>query len=211
MFEIIPSILEKDWSEIEKKLEECVGFASAVHIDFIDGKFSPNVTFLDPTPFKKYATRFTLEAHLMVEDPISYLQMLSDSGFLKIYAHVESLKDVQKQQEFVEKGQMLADVGLALDLNTSLSSVKVPFEDLDGLLLMSVKAGASGQKFAESTLVKIKEATEKTFIPIEIDGGINDANIAQVRNAGASSVSVNSFLFNGNPKENYNKLENLIS
>lgn len=209
MFEIIPGILEKNWAEIEKKLELCIGFASTVHVDFIDGKFAPDATFLDPQPFKKYATRFTLEAHLMVEDPTSYLQKLCDSGFIRIYSQIESLKSQEQQQEFVEKGQLLADVGFALDLNTSLSSVKVPFEDLDGLLLMGVKAGYSGQSFADSTLVKMQEITEQTFLPIEVDGGVNDSNITQLRNAGATSVVSNSFLFNGNPKDQFEKLEKL--
>ena len=54
MFEVIPGILEKQWSEIERKIEIVKPFAKSIHIDIIDGKFAPNITFLDPTPFAKY-------------------------------------------------------------------------------------------------------------------------------------------------------------
>lgn len=207
MFEIIPSILEKDWQEIEKKIEAVLPFAHTIHIDVMDGKFSQDTTFMDSAPFKKYATKIQLEVHLMVDDPISYLQPWSDAGFIRFYAQIESLKEIEKQQEFVEKGQLLADIGFALDLNTSLSSVKVPFEDLDGLLLMAVKAGASGQKFQESIFVKIQDIMDKTFLPIEIDGGVNDLNIGQIKNTGITSCAVNSFIFNADPLQQFNKLK----
>src|SRR3989344_9689598 len=139
---IIPAILEKDWKEIEKKLEICREFANSVHIDFIDGKFADNMSFLDPQPFKKYSEYFTLEAHLMVEDPVKYLDNLSNAGFKKFTAHVEKMSN---QVEFVAKGEQLGSVGLALDLNTPVSEIKVPLDDLDQILLMSVSAGASGQ------------------------------------------------------------------
>ena len=69
MFEVLPGILEKEWSAIERKLEIIKPFAKSVHIDLLDGKFAPNTTFADPTPFKKYADYFTFELHMMVENP----------------------------------------------------------------------------------------------------------------------------------------------
>lgn len=206
MIEIIPGILEKNWTEIEKKIELARSLANTIHIDIIDGKFANNTTFLDPEHFKKYTRDLFFELHMMVEDPISYLDKWADAGFRRFLGHIEKMPD---QVEFIAKAQLLGDVGLAIDLKTPLSAVQVPFEDLDNILLMSVPAGFSGQKFDSSALEKIKEVTDKTFIPIEVDGGINDSNILEIKNAGATSCVVTSFIFGGNPKEQLSKLQNL--
>lgn len=202
--EIIPGILEKDWSEIERKIELVRPFAKTIHIDIIDGKFANNTTFLDPEPFKKYTREFLFEVHMMVDDPLSYLKNWADAGFIRFIGQVEKMPD---QTEFVAQGQLLGEVVLALDLKTSVDAIKVPLEDLDGLLLMSVPAGFSGQKFDPSVVEKIREVTDKTFIPIEIDGGINDEIISQVKNIGVVNCVATSFIFNGNPEEQYQKLQ----
>ncbi|MEX2007579.1 MAG: hypothetical protein WD992_02285 [Candidatus Levyibacteriota bacterium] len=206
--EIIPGILEKDWIEIERKIELVRPFASTVHIDIIDGKFAPNTTFLDPEPFKKYTNPSTgsglfFELHMMVENPISYLKPWASVGFSRFLGHVEHMPD---QIEFIAQGQLLGEVGLALELKTSISEIKVPFEDLDNILFLAVNAGFSGQKFNSSVLSKIKEVAEKTFVPIVVDGGINDSNIAEAKNAGATACVATGFIFNGNPQAQFDKL-----
>jgi len=201
--EVIPGILEKEWSEIEKKIELVRPFVQTIHIDIIDGKFAPNTTFLDPSPFKKYTSPSAgsglfFELHMMVENPLEYLKPWADAGFARFLGHIEKMPD---QVEFVAQGQLIGEVGLAIDLKTPLDAVKVPFEDLDNILLMSVPAGFSGQGFDPSVLEKIKEVTDKTFIPIEVDGGINDSNIFDIKEAGATSCAVTHFIFNGNIEE----------
>lgn len=203
---IIPAILEKDWEEIDKKLDICRGFASNVHIDFIDGKFVDNTSFLEFESFKKYSDYFTLEAHLMVEEPINYLDDLFNSGFKKIIGHVEKMSD---QVEFVAKGQALVAIGLALDLDSEIDKIKVNLDDLDQILLMSVKAGKSGQEFDSRILEKIKKLRSKYLGNIEIDGGINDKTLIEAKNAGANQFCVTSFLFKENPEKQFRILENL--
>ncbi len=211
--EIIPGILEKDWSEIQRKIEQVLPFVKTIHIDLIDGKFAPNTTFSDPLPFLKYTHSASsgqapeFELHMMVEEPINFLKPWAEVGFRRFLGHTEKMSD---QIEFVAQGQLLGEVGLALDVKTPLSVVKIPFEDLDSILLMSVAAGFSGQQFESSALEKIKEVASKTFIPIEVDGGINDSNIAEIKNAKASSCAVTSFIFSGNPNEQYKKLTEVI-
>ena len=83
MFEVIPGILEKDWSEIERKIEIVKPFISTIHIDIIDGKFAPNTTFIDPLPFKKFTLPLSgqalfFELHMMVDNPIAYLKPFAD-------------------------------------------------------------------------------------------------------------------------------------
>lgn len=208
MYKIIPGILEKDWLGIEKKLEIIKPFSNTVHIDFIDGKFAPNTTFLDPSAFKKYPSDFYLEAHLMTDNPLQYLQPLSDAGFKRFIGHIEKMQNLE---EFVAEGQLLGEVGFALDIQTGIDSIKVPFDDLDLILLMAVKAGNSGQEFIPDVLGKIAALREKTGIPIEVDGGVNDKTIVDIKNAGAQRVIATSFIFDqGIPSKNYESLCDLV-
>lgn len=204
---IIPAILEKNWEEIEKKLEICREFATNVHIDFIDGLFADNTSFFDFEPFKKYSEYFHLEAHLMVEDPTQYLDDLSSCGFKTFIGHVEKMRD---QVEFVAKGEALGYVGLALDLDSSISRIQVPLDDLDKILLMTVKAGKSGQQFNEFVDNKIKKLKSRYLGVIEVDGGISEKTLPIARDSGASSFCVTSHLFTENPVKNYRELENLL-
>ncbi len=204
---IIPAILENTWEEIEKKLIICGEFTKTIHIDFIDGKFTNTTTFLEFEPFKKYSSYFTLEAHLMVEEPIKYLDRLSSAGFKRFIGHVEKMSD---QVEFVAKGEVLGEVGLAIDLQTPIGNIKVSLDDLDQILLMSVAAGKSGQTFDNSVIEKIKTLRSKYLGRIEIDGGINDQTLMLAKTSGANTFCVTSFLFKENPKEQYQTLQSLL-
>lgn len=204
---IIPTILERSWEEIEKKLEIYKEFANTIHIDFIDGKFMDNTTFLEFDSFQKYSEYFELEAHLMLEEPINFLESLADSGFKRFLGHVEKMSD---QVEFVAKGEQLGAVGLALDIETPITELDVPLEDLDQVLLMAVMAGASGRPYDARVLPKIKSLKDQGFTNIEIDGGVNDQTLPLLKNAGASIFCVNSFLFKGDPKAQFRILESLL-
>ena len=204
---IIPTILEKTWEEIETKLEIYKNFASTVHVDFIDGKFAPETTFLDPEPFSKYSKYFKLEAHLMTDEPIFYLRKLADAGFKTFLGQIERMND---QTEFVTKGQELGSVGLALDIETPVDSIKVPLEDLDQILLMDIIAGASGRPFDERVLPKIKSLFDQSFSNIEVDGGVNDQTLPQLKNTGANMFCVNSFLFRGDPEKQFRLLQEML-
>ena len=208
MFDIIPGILEKDFFEIGKKIELAKNFAKTIHIDIIDGKFAPNTTFLNPKPFEKYSRDVLLEAHFMVEEPINYLESFAASGFKRFLGHIEKMTS---QEEFVVRAEFLGEVGLALDLDTPLESLKAGFEDLDYLLIMGVKAGFSGQSFNPSVLEKVKKIRENSPVPVEVDGGINEATFTQGLSCGVNRFVTTSFLFNGDFTKNYQKLTALIS
>jgi|SRR3989344_9048129 len=214
MFEIIPGILEKEWSEIERKINLVKPFAKSVHIDIIDGKFAPNTTFLDPTPFTKYSKDINFELHMMVENPIQYLKPFADAGFRRFLGHVESLNRVGDQEEFVAQGELLGEVGLAIDGPTDLSAIKVPYRDLDCILIMTIKAGQSGQAIVPQYLEKIKilrsaqnDPSAGSGLAIEVDGGINDETIIQAKNAGANRFVSTSFLFKDNPQNQFDLLK----
>lgn len=212
--EIIPGILEKEWNEIERKIELVKPFAKTVHIDIIDGKFAQNLTFLDPAPFSKYKDQVFLELHMMIEEPINYLKPWAEAGFKRFLGHIEKMSS---QEEFVAQGQLLGEVGLAIDGPTPMDQLKIPLSDLDCLLLMTIKAGFSGQEFNTEYLKKIREIPNQAKpdqndkVIIEVDGGINDQNIALACSFGANRFISNSFIYSANPSEQFKKLQNKIN
>lgn len=222
MYEIIPSpgTENKNWSEIESKIELVKPFTKTIHIDVCDGIFAQNKTFTDPESFKKYTKQLpggtreqmvgesglVFEVHLMVVNPIAHLQTWADAGFHRFIGQVEEMPD---QVEFVAQAQLFGEVGLALDKQTSVDEVKVQLDDLDAMVVMSIQAGFSGQKFEEQLLHKVKEIRAKNeYLPIEVDGGINDETIQIAAAAGANRFVATSFLFGfQTPQDQYNLLE----
>jgi ribulose-phosphate 3-epimerase len=206
--EIVPGILEKDWAAIEQKFETYKPFAKTVHVDILDGKFAENTTFLDPKPFAKYANDFLLELHMMVEEPIRFLKPFADAGFRRFIGHIEKMSN---QAEFVAQAQLLGEVGLAIDGPTPLTTIEVPYNDLDCMVVMTIKAGFSGQVFMPEHLEKVKQIVKKTDIPVEVDGGVNDKTIQHARDAGAKRFVATSFLFKGtDPLTQFSALNNLL-
>ena len=210
MFEIIPSpgTENKNFSDIEKKIELVKPFIKTIHIDICDGKFANNTTFVDPDPFKEYIAKMAatersgwiaedkgilFEVHLMVEEPINYIKKWADAGFTRFIGHIEKMSS---QEEFVAEAQLYGEVALAIDKQTAVEAVKVPLDDLDALLVMTIQAGFSGQAFEEALLEKVKKVRgENPDLPIEVDGGINDETIAVAAAAGATRFVATSFLF----------------
>ena len=208
--QIIPGILEKDWPEIESKLEQIKTFASAVHVDIIDGKFVNNKTFLDPAPFKKYSNELLLELHMMVQEPVNLLQEWGNAGFKRFLGHVEHMSN---QKEFVARAKEFGEAGLALDGPTHVSAIKVPFEQLDAILVYtSNQVGFSGPPMMDARLDKIRHLRKLTNIPIEADGGVNDKTIERAKAAGATRFVSTSFTWNSeNPQDRYHTLLKLLT
>ncbi len=207
MHKIIPGILEKDWQEIERKLEIIRPFSKTVHIDFLDGKFCEESSFMDIQSFSKYGNDFFMEAHLMVENPTEYVKPLASVGFKRFLGQIEKMQDTD---EFIAEGEIFGEVGLALDIDTPPSAITVPFDDIDAILLMSVKAGKSGQVFSPQVISKIQELRSKTQIPIAMDGGINEQTLTEAKNAGANRFVTTSFIFKSeDPLNAFERLSSL--
>ena len=205
---IIPGILEKNWEDTEAKIKLLSPFAEALHVDVIDGKFANNLTFLDPAPFAKYKDQFLLEVHLMVEEPINYLKPFADAGFKRFLGHVEKMSN---QEEFVAQGQLLGEIGLALDGPTGIDAIKVPYDDLDVVhFYVSEKVGFAGPPMIPQRLERVKALREKTDIPIEVDGGVKDTTLKLARDAGATRFVATSFISNAeDPRKAYELLKKL--
>lgn len=213
MCDIIPGILERDWESIETKINQAKDFSKTIHIDIIDGKFAPAATFIDPKPFAKFKNVVFLELHMMVEEPVDYLEPFAKAGFRRFLGHIEKMSD---QKEFVSLAKSFGEAGLVLDVQSSANDLKVSLSELDALVIMTVKAGASGQAFLAENLNKIKKIKEKMAVEnagnlkIEIDGGINNQTISQVLGFNVDRCIANSALFNGDFKVNYNLLSSLV-
>lgn len=203
--EVIPGILEKEWGEIEKKINLVLPFAESIHVDVLDGKFAPNITWLDPAPFAKYTKEVHFEAHLMVENPAAYIESFAQAGFQRFIGHIEKMTDVPG---FIAKAQEWGEVGLAVDSPTHGELLYPYLEDIDVAFVMTVKAGFSRQTFNPEMLEKVGELRKKdALLSIEIDGGVSDANISVSRDAGATRFVSTGFIFDGNPEEQYMKLK----
>lgn len=207
--EIIPGVLEKTWDEIEQRIEILSPFTKILHIDIADGIAANNTTFLDPVPFAKYKDIFFLEVHMMVEEPIKYLKPFAAAGFKRFIGHVEKMSD---QAEFIAQGQLLGEVGLALDGPTPLEAIKVEFDDLDVVhCYVSERMGFAGPPMMPQRLEKVKAIRSITNIPIEVDGGIKDTTIGLAKEAGATRFVSTSFISGAqNPLENYNVLKSAL-
>lgn len=223
MFEIIPSpgTENKNFGEIEKKINLVKPFAKTIHIDVCDGIFAPNKMFSDPEPFKEYLKQMALshsgwtaedkgllfEIHLMVDNPIDHIKKWADVGFGRFIGQIEKMPD---QVAFVAEAQLYGEVGLGIDGPTSLDALKVSYEDLDALVFYTGdKAGFSGAKFQEDRLDKVKEVRKKNeYIPIEVDGGINDETIQIAAAAGVNRFVTTGFLFGlETPEKQFELLE----
>lgn len=208
MNDVVPGILEKDWSEIEKKLEIVGQFTKTVHIDILDGKFADNTTFLDPEPFLKYANDFFFELHMMVENPLKYLKPWADVGFRRFIGHVEKMPH---QENFLSEARKYGEAGLAIDGPTSVSEILVPPDMIDTILVMDITAGFSGQDFTDIYLLKINELKNRGYRGVfEVDGGINDKSILKAKQAGATRFVTTSFLFSSSvPSEIFQQLSEI--
>lgn len=223
MYEIIPSpgTENKAFSEVEKKINAVKPLIRSIHIDVCDGKFAPNTTFADPEPFREYIRQMAtersgwvaedkgilFEVHLMVEEPITYIEKWADVGFTRFIGQVEKMSS---QEEFIAKAQMYGEAGLGVDGPTPLDAVKVSYDDLDTILFYTAdKAGFSGAKFQEDRLDKVKALRKlNEYLSIEVDGGINDETILVAAAAGVNRFVSTGFLFSmSTPKEQLALLE----
>ncbi len=210
MFEIIPGILESSWFEIEHKINLVRPFAKSIHIDIIDGIFIKNKTFIDPTPFHKYAKDIILEVHMMVEEPEQYIDSFGKAGFRRFLGHIEKMSN---QKSFLNRAKKYGNAGLAIDGPTPISQISTPLDAVDSLLIYSAdRVGFSNAMFKNDRLNKIKQLDLESnkHVSIEVDGGINDDTIVAAKNAGANRFVTTSFLFKHDPNTQYKTLHNLL-
>lgn len=210
MVQIIPAILTNNPQELEEMISKAEGVVDRVQIDIVDGQFAKNRT-IDPAVLAEVETNLKLDFHLMVKEPINWVEKCAAGAADRIIGQVELMRS---QIDFVGKVQEVgAAVGLALDINTSVSDLDpVILTNLDVVLVMSVAAGFGGQKFDERALDKIKRLGEirkkdKTPFKIMDDGGIVFSKIDDTRRAGVDEVAIGRRIFQGDIAQNIERFK----
>jgi len=207
---IIPSLLDKDITKFEEDLKKVERFAPRVQVDIIDGKFAP-VETVAPEVLLTIETPVEIEAHLMVEEPVEWVERCAAAGVTAVYGQVEKMAD---KQDFITKAEEAGmRTGLAFDLDTSLTGLDEWINLVDCILLMSVKAGAQGQTFDDRVLEKIKTVREMSAtVTILVDGGLNEEYIKKCLEVGGEKMEFDvgsEILTADDPEVVYRKLESV--
>ena len=207
MIKISPSILSSN-NRIEsiKKLNNTK--ADYLHIDTMDGIFVPNTQMpIDEIIELEKYSQIPLDIHLMVSDPEKYINELSNKNIEYITIHIEINKDINN---LINKIKSLGyKVGLSIKPNTAVTELIPYLDKIDLVLIMSVEPGFGGQKFIPNSLVKAQEIRKlNKKIILEIDGGIKNTNIDEVKKYIDIAV-VGSYIINSNDyNEAINNLKN---
>ncbi|MBC8412538.1 MAG: ribulose-phosphate 3-epimerase [Nitrospira sp.] len=201
MIKIAPSILSADFARLGEDViaAEKAG-ADLIHIDTMDGHFVPNIT-IGPLVVKavKKVTSLPLDVHLMIESPDLYIKEFAESGADIITVHAEASVHLHRTVQNIKECGVKA--GVSLNPATPVSHLDLILPYLDIVLIMSVNPGFGGQKFIPEAIAKIKELRSRISemgldIEIEVDGGVNIDNVAEVSNAGADIVVMGSAFYN---------------
>ncbi len=204
---IIPAIIAKKQDELEEKILKVKDFVELIQLDFMDGKFVPNDSinfeFILPETNCKY------EAHLMVDDPNSWVEK-NHSKVDTILAHFESLDNPKETIEIIKNKNK--KTGFVINPETKVDEIEEYLPILDQVLIMTVKPGFYGSKFIPEMKDKIKKLRKiAPEIDIEVDGGISDKTIEIVDKAGANMFVSGSYIVKSdNVKKRVDTLKNLV-
>ena len=212
---IAPSLLAADFANLQRDIEMVnESEADWFHLDIMDGVFVPNISYGMPViqAIKKHAKK-TLDVHLMIVQPERYIETFAKLGSDILTVLYEACPHLHSTIQSIKANGMKA--GVSLNPHTPINVLEDIIQDLDLVLVMSVNPGFGGQKFIENTYKKVGELRSLIHKSgskalIEVDGGVNDQNIAALKKAGVDAFVAGSFVFNHkNPKEIISKLKNV--
>ena len=212
---ISPSILSADFSKLGneiKRLED--GGADLIHVDVMDGHFVPNLTIGPPVikALRSYST-LPFDVHLMITPVHKYIEDYARAGADIITIHPETTDNLESSINLIKK--LNKKIGLSLNPDTPIDTIKKNLSSIDLVLIMSVYPGFGGQKFIPEVVNKIKELKnikkkQNIEFDIEVDGGINFDNSKLVIAAGANILVSGTTIFknnNGDIKKNIETLK----
>ena len=207
MIKLSPSILASDFSRLGEQiaLVEQAG-APYLHIDVMDGSFVPSISFGMPVIASiRKQSNLIFDVHLMIDEPIRYLEDFKAAGADIITVHAEACTHLHRTVAKIKELGMKA--GVSLNPATGLEVLPFVLSELDMVLIMTVNPGFGGQTLIPATLKKVQELRKMAdkagvSIDIEVDGGITLENVKDVLEAGANVIVAGTSVFKGDVTEN---------
>ncbi len=198
--EIAPSILASDFSKLGDQVRAVEqGGADVIHFDVMDGHFVPNISIGIPVlESLRKATRLPLDVHLMIEHPEEYIQEFIQAGANRVIVHQEATVHLDRALAMIREHG--AQAGAAINPATPVSLLEEVLDRVDTVLVMSVNPGFGGQKFIPGSIEKIRQlnhwrARYNGGFRIQVDGGVDLENIAEMAIAGANTFVAGTSIF----------------
>ncbi len=200
MYYIAPSLLAANFANLAedvKKVEE--GGANYLHLDVMDGVFVPNISFgADIVKALRPDSKLFFDVHLMIVEPIRYVDNFIEAGADSITVHYESCENCRTVLEYLKEHSV--KTGLAISPDTPYEVVLPLLDVVDMVLVMTVHPGFGGQSLIYGALDKVKAIRKyidenELSIDIQVDGGINDKNVGLASSAGANVIVAGSAIF----------------
>jgi ribulose-phosphate 3-epimerase len=198
--EIAPSILASNFAKLGEEVRAVeTGGADVIHVDVMDGHFVPNISIGIPvvTSLRK-ATRLPLDVHLMIEQPEMYIAEFVRAGADRVLVHQEATVHLDRALGMIREHG--AQAGVAINPATPVAMLAEVLDKVDTVLVMSVNPGFGGQKFIPGALEKIRQLNQlraryNAAFRIEVDGGVDLENLAELAQAGANTFVAGTSIF----------------
>jgi ribulose-phosphate 3-epimerase len=198
--ELAPSILACNFSKLGDEVHAVEqGGADVIHVDVMDGCFVPNISIGIPVvEGLRKATRLPLDVHLMIDRPERYVEEFVRAGANRVLVHQEATPHLDRALALIREAG--AEAGAAINPATPVAMLTEVLDKLDTVLVMSVNPGFGGQKFIPSAFEKIRQLNQwraryNDAFRIEVDGGVDEENVAELAQAGANTFVAGTSVF----------------
>lgn len=202
-----PSILSADFKMLGEEMRKTEkNGAGYIHFDVMDGLFVPSISFGIPVLASIHnATEQVMDVHLMIQEPIRYIEEFHKAEADIVTIHLEACEDVKATLDKIHACDMKA--GLSICPETEAEAIEPYLADVDMILVMSVHPGFGGQKFIPESLDKIRKVRgileqQELSVDIQVDGGVHLGNVREVLDAGANVIVAGSAVFKGDAGQN---------